>query len=261
MTRAQTGRPAPGRAGQGRAGRADPAGPRCPTSTAGCATGEPDHLRRGGTGYRVRGALGAETAGAVVAGGERAAGVCWWSARAAGGGRPSVGVARHRSGGGACRSLAARPAGAALPGRVGSGCCWLVGARAARLRVDVRTGVQVGSASSTRPGEGLQVLLCTGSRPASPRFAVAPGWVLTAAEFQRRLPGAGRELDAWWCTTRSATGRGRIASSWPPPGWTARCHPDPVARAAVPHGDLADPMPGCSAPGWPRAVHRAVLGR
>jgi len=134
----------------------------------------------------------------------------------------------------------------------------------ARLRVDVRTGVQVGVGElDAAAGEGLQVLLCTGSRPAPPAFAVGTGVeVLTAAEFQRRLPPGG------------AAELGRAVVHDPVGDWTgvgiaeqlaaagvdcALVTPDPVAGVQLSRtGDLADANARLQRAGVTRELYTAL---
>jgi len=185
-----------------------------------------------GTGYRVRGALGAETAvrSLPVASGR---GGCVGGRRGRPGWRrPSVGVARSPGpAGGACDRLggAARLARRYPAGSV-SAAAGLVGARAGRLRVDVRTGVR--SASAARRGR----------RRRPPGLAVAPGpggltgvcrghgvGVLTAAEFQRRLRARAAELGRVVVHDPVGDWRGRDRRAAGAPGWTARWSPGPGA--------------------------------
>jgi 2,4-dienoyl-CoA reductase (NADPH2) len=154
---------------------------------------------------------------------------------------------------------------AALPGRTRFGLLldWWE-RELARLRVDVRTGVQVGVGElDAAAGEGLRVLLCTGSRPAPPAFAVGSGVdVLPAAEFQRLLLGGG------------AAGLGRAVVHDPVGDWTgvgiaeqlaasgvdcALVTPDPVAGVQLSRtGDLADANARLQRAGVARELYTAL---
>jgi len=154
---------------------------------------------------------------------------------------------------------------AALPGRARFGLLldWWE-RELTRLRVDVRTGVEVGVGElDAAVGEGLQVLLCTGSRPAPPAFAVDTGVeVVPAAEFQRRLM-----LDG-------AAGLARAVVHDPVGDWTgvgiaeqlaaagvdcALVTPDPVAGVQLSRtGDLADANARLQRAGVARELYTAL---
>ena len=163
----------------------------------GYEAGEPGFAESGFAG----GAPGFVGGAPAVVGGERSG--AGWSVLVVGGGPAGLEAARMAALQGYRVRLVERAAllggalrlAAALPGRARYGLLvdwWERELR--RLGVAVRTGTAIGVAElDAAVGDGVEVVLCTGSRPSPPAFEVGPGvLVRSAADFQVDVLAAGR---------------------------------------------------------------------